>query len=150
MTAGDRPSIADLAASLRAALEVDAGVAVVGLGWATVDLHRAAAELTAAFPEAGPFAPGPEERLLGANAWIGRPAPTAVVLLEPNTEGRLAATLARQGEGPAVLWVRGRIDGPLSAPRDGPFGRERLVLGGRLGGQHLLVVEGSAGTIDAR
>ena len=36
----------------------------------------------------------------------------------------------------------------LSSAADGPFGRERLVLGAPIGGPHLLVVEEPAGTID--
>ena len=76
------------------------------------------------------------------------------MILEPSTEWRLAAALARHDEGPAALWVRGNWralpgDLALSGPADGPFGRERLVLGAPIGGPHLLVVEEPAGTIDA-
>ena len=126
------------------------GLPVLALGWATVDHERAAADLARAAPHAVPFEPAPPESILGAACLLGRPAPIRLAILEPTTEGRLAATLARQDEGPAVLWVSG--DPPpgvtLSAPSNGPFGRERLVLGGRLGGSHVLVVDRPAGTIE--
>jgi hypothetical protein len=110
-----------------------AGVArLFALGWATVDLDRAAAA-----------SPGvrwtvvPRDSLLGARGLLGDPAATAgggevpgpdvallllepdpvgevvpawrpgsrLLLLEPDTEGRIAAALARHGEGPAALYV---------------------------------------------
>jgi hypothetical protein len=132
------------------------GLPVIGLGWATVDTERAVAELSHARPDAAPFEPGVPEALLGGSSLIGRATAGRVrlVILEPSTEWRLAAALARHDEGPAALWVRrtGRAvpaDLRLSGPADGPFGRERLVLGGPIGGPHLLVVEEPAGTIDA-
>ena len=124
------------------------GLPVIALGWATVDTERGAAELS----DYGPFEPAAGESILGARTVVGPPGPgnLRVAIVEPNTEGRLAATLARHDEGPAVLWVAGAPQGDvrLSTPADGPFGRERLVLGGRLGGRHLLVVEAPAGTIE--
>ena len=69
-----------------------------------------------------------------------------IVLLEPITEGRLAATLARHGESWCATW--GSDDENIaqtSAERPGPLGPERLVLGGRPGGPHHLLV--SAATI---
>ena len=47
-----------------------------------------------------------------------------LVLLEPSTEGRLAAALARHGEGPTVLYL-----GPLD-PADGPDLLDRLAASG--------------------
>ena len=124
------------------------GLAVIALGWATVDTERGAAELAAY----GPFEPVADATILGARCVVGPPATGGirVAIVEPNTEGRLAATLARHDEGPAVLWVTGEppADIPLSTPAHGPFGNERLVLGGRLGGRHLIVVDGPAGTIE--
>ncbi len=91
------------------ALDLD-GVSLrpVAVGWATVDLDRATRELR----DLGPFSDAPFDRLLGATARIGLTRPPVsgatvppVVLLEPSTEGRLAATLARRGEGWAVLYA---------------------------------------------
>src|SRR3546814_1078926 len=39
---------------------------------------------------------------------LGPQSALRLAILEPNTEGRLAATLARHDEGPAVLWVVGQ------------------------------------------
>lgn len=114
---------------------------VVGVGWATVELDRAANELGST----GRWDVGPAEpdMLLGATARIGRAAgggPLAV-LLEPSTEGRLAAFLARHGEAPAVLYLAPREGGLAAAVRrlasagirtrsgDGPLGPAALVLG---------------------
>lgn len=134
-----------------------AGAAVeppVALGWATVELDRALRELGGALgirPER--FAASADSRFLGArcrvaHAAVGR---AALVVLEPATEGRLAATLARNGEGPAVIWLAvadlahaadvARAAGiATSAGRDGPFGAERLILGGPIHGPHRLLV----------
>ena len=124
------------------------GLPVIGLGWATVDTERGAAELA----DYGPFEPAPDEAILGARCVLGPPGPgdLRIAIVEPNTEGRLAATLARHDEGPAVLWAAGTpgADLRLSTAADGPFGKERLVLGGPLGGRHLIVVERPAGTIE--
>ena len=147
MSARSPLDLADAVASLATATEADAiGLPVIALGWATVDTDRAAARLRAY----GPFEPAADETILGGRCCVGRPAPVALAILEPNTEGRLAATLARYDEGPAVLWVAGSPPPELrlSTPAAGPFGRERLVLGAPLGGRHLLVVAPPAGTIE--
>ena len=150
MSAGGTLDLADAAARLAAVTGGEAlGLPVVALGWATVDSERALAELG----EHGPFEAAPDEAILGARCAIGsRDVAIRLAILEPNTEGRLAATLARHAEGLAVLWVAAAGTLPqdlrLSTPADGPFGRERLVLGGRLGDRHLLVVERPAGTIE--
>ena len=91
---------------------------LIALGWATVDTERAAAALH----EHGPFQPAADETILGAACHLGRPATLRLAILEPNTEGRLAATLARHDEGPAVLWVVGQPppDLPLSRVAAGP------------------------------
>jgi hypothetical protein len=101
------------------------------------------------------FADAPGTALLGARCRIGSDgvAPDlALVLLEPITEGRLAATLARHDEGPAAVWVvaatgrgvatDGAVPGRPTWPDDeqpGPFGPERL-LPGVPQGPHRLVV----------
>jgi hypothetical protein len=150
------PSLEALVEDLRGRLGVARGQQVIGLGWATVDTDRAVAELTAAYPDAAPFEPAAPVPLLGASCHLGRPGRLGAVrlaILEPATEGRLAATLARHGEGPVVLWVAAPAEplAPvLSSEVVGPFGRERLALGGPLGDLNLLfVMEGPASTIDA-
>lgn len=124
------------------------------LGWATVELDRAVRELGDTLgirPER--FAASADSRFLGARCRVAQaalPGRAALVVLEPATEGRLAATLARYGEGPAVIWLAvadlahavdvARAAGiATSAGRDGPFGVERL-LGGPIHGPHRLLV----------
>ena len=79
----------------------------------------------------------------------------SVALAEPSTEGRLAASLARNGEGPAgryaslpdgdtVAAFRARAFAAgvgISTVVEGPFGPSALLLGGPVGGPHLIVVE---------
>jgi hypothetical protein len=114
---------------------------VVGVGWATVELDRAATGLESS----GRWDVGSAEpdTLLGATARIGRAdggGPLAV-LLEPFTEGLLAAFLARHGEAPVALYLAPREGGLAAAVRhlaqvgvrtrvgDGPLGPAVLVLG---------------------
>lgn len=153
-----------------------AAMALAGVGWATVELDRAEAELGPYLgPMAGQDPAGPDgapDPHLGART---RPRPAAglpgevLVLAEPDTEGRLAASLARDGEGPCVLYLRpgeglgawlatARARGvATSAVRDGPLGPSVLVPGADVAGPHIVVVgwpvpasPGSgAGTIDA-
>jgi hypothetical protein len=99
---------------------------------------------------------------LGARCRMARgvlPTGMTLVLLEPNTEGRLAASLARHGEGPAAVWLAvGDLPAALaglrsaglatSVQRPGPLGAERLFLDGPMYGPHRLVVE-RPGTIRA-
>jgi len=128
----------------------------LAVGWGTVDLERAAAE---AWPGRS-TAPLPDDALLGARCLAAVDEP-ALVLLEPSTEGRLAASLARHGEGPIALYLlipdrtidRFRVVAPasgvhLSRPAAGPFGRAVLVLDGPPSGPHLIVAEAAGrGTI---
>jgi hypothetical protein len=108
---------------------------IVAAGWATVDLDRAAVELAHLLAPGARFEPSPSSILLGATCLVGRtdgaPAPApVVVLLEPITEGRLAAALARHGEGWRATWTAPADDGPPTADRapirPGPLGPERL------------------------
>jgi hypothetical protein len=128
------------------------GLRVLGIGWATVELERAAQELLEAFSTAGlpdpQWEPAPREGLLGATAWAepGDAARPAIVLLEPDTESRLAATLARFGEGVAAVYVEpARGDAVQAArlgrPTPGPLGMSRIVLAGPTWGPHVIVVE---------
>lgn len=120
---------------------------VVGVGWATVELDRAVRELDGLTT----FAGAPRDITLGATARripLGdRPRP-AVVLLEPDTEGLLAAALARFGEGVRAVYLgpldRADVDDTpnLGPSRPGPLGPARLVLGRQKWGPHVLVLAG--------
>jgi hypothetical protein len=132
------------------------GARIGGIGWATVELERSADELSLAFRRAGmtppAWSPGPRDALLGAGTWLSRewwPAPDgsdgpAIVLLEADTEGRLAAALARFDEGVAAIYldVAGiAVDRTrLGAPGAGPLGPERLLLTRPTWGPHVLVL----------
>lgn len=142
---------------------------VLALGWATVELDRAAGELDGINDPGGPPAAVGDDPLLGARCRLVAPREgrADVILLEPATEGRIAASLARFGEGPAALyvgagpgglagaleWIR-ESGGIVSRAADGPFGRSALILGGQAWGPHVVLVDepdtGGAGpgTID--
>ena len=137
------------------------GLQVIGVGWATVELERAAGELDAAFNRAGmpqpAWTPAPRDELLGATAWVSREwwptwgsdDPPAIVVLEPDTEGRLAATLAKFGEGVGAVYLAarptdppGRIDpARLGRPAPGPLGSGRLVLARPTWGPNVIVLD---------
>lgn len=114
---------------------------------ATVELERA---LRALGVPAGRAADAVEDRLLGARVVV---LPGGLALAEPSTEGRLAASLARHGEGTVGQYLEAPAswDGvarraaaagrTLSRPAAGPLGREVLVLGGPVAGPHVLLVE---------
>jgi hypothetical protein len=162
-TPRDRVEAALLAAGGAPASRV-ARAQPIAVGWATVDLDRAAVDLAAAFglgverfrPAARSIALGCVCRVVSGVLLAGG----SLALLEPDTEGRLAASLARLGEGPTVTWLvvtqpmtsveALRTAGfPVSAERNGPFGPERLIVDGPLHGPHRLVVGPSPGTIRA-
>jgi hypothetical protein len=148
------------------------GVPIAGIGWATVELERAAGDLDAAFLRAGmpkpAWTPAARDDLLGASAWSstewwptwGQDEPPAIVVLEPDTEGRLAAALARSGEGVRAIYLAPRPgaepspDVAVSAPRPqlidaarlgrpapGPLGSGRLVLARPAWGPHVIVLD---------
>jgi hypothetical protein len=133
---------------------------VIAVGWATVELDRAGDELAGALGTApSSFAPAAGSEALGAHARIAPGAldgRAALVLLEPSTEGRLAARLARHGEGPVAVWYEAVAMGdpttsgvaPLEPPSSGPFGPERAVRApaGDTGPYRFIVAPG-AGTI---
>jgi hypothetical protein len=139
------------------ALLLSAGTEPVVLAviWATVDAERAIAGIGI------PAVKLADDRLLGATVRLVRPpGADAIALLEPLTEGRIAATLARNGEGPAGRYVaiadslasvaaRAEAAGlALSRPEIGPFGRSVLVIAATRAGPHLVLVDRPTGTID--
>lgn len=123
--------------------EADEALAV---GWATVELDRAAVELAHLLQPGSTFREAPSSVTLGARCRVGsaaQPWGFRIILLEPETEGRLAATLARAGEGWVASWY---LDpGPgfrrrhSSVARPGPLGKERLLFEGPEGAHRLLV-----------
>ena len=135
------------------------GLRLAGIGWATVELERAAGELAAAFRQAGMpeprWSPGARDDLLGATTWVSRepwPAegmdrPPAIVLLEPDTEGRLAATLSRFDEGVAAAYLAPEPGvslveaARLGRPGAGPLGSSRLVLARPAWGPNVVVLD---------
>ncbi len=136
---------------------------LVGIAWATVELDRAADELREWLDPGGSTGPDSdgEDPHLGART---RPRRSnglpgeVMVLAEPTTEGRLAASLARDGEGPCALylWPPGGLDGwvhdahargvTVTGRRAGPFGASVLVPDRRpeitvaVAGPHVIVV----------
>lgn len=124
---------------------------LAGIGWATVELERAERELEAAL--GGTWLEAETDGLLGATARLRSQPLDGVLLaiLEPSTEGLLAASLARFGEGVAAIYLaRGVRRGStpvehLEVSRIGstPLGPARLVLRGPLWGPGVIVLEGT-------
>jgi hypothetical protein len=76
--------------------------------------------------------------------------PPLLLILEPDTEGRLAASLARHGEGIAAIYVAAGAGaafaaGSLSRPATGPLGPARHLAGGALGDASILVLAQDSG-----
>jgi hypothetical protein len=136
----------DAARAIRAAAEAIAGGAsrtdtslrgarVTAILWATVELERAERELGVALSEPLRSEPAARDPDLGATVRSSRPfgplPEPSLLLVEPDTEGRLAALLARHGEG--VLAVDVAVDGRIrrlevtsgrgGRPRQAPSGR---------------------------
>lgn len=115
---------------------------VVAIGLATVDAERA-------MRESRPikWQPAGDDALLGARAWSVRAGDTQLLLLEPATEGRVAAALARMGEGPVALYLyrdgdAARRPADTAEPRRWPLGTAaRLISPRRPWGPFLLLVE---------
>ena len=144
-------SAADPAAYERALHDVAGpGAATLAEIWATVDTDRALAEL-----DARVGSPVANDELLGARVSVvaATPARPVLAVVEPITEGRLAATLARHGEGSVGRYVA-VADGLAAARRRaagagiavtrvaaGPFGPSILVLLGPVTGPHLILCD---------
>jgi len=105
------------------------GAKLATIGWATVDLDRAERELGQALGVSLDARPAPRARRLGATTRIAHPfGPSpALVLLEPDTEGLLAALLARHGEGVVLAVVRAGGLHELTLTTD-PGGRPPTVV----------------------
>ena len=135
----------------RARLENPAleGATLVAIGWATVEIERAERQLETAIGDGGSWAEAPRDALLGARAAVYRSIAAErplVVVLEPDTEGRLAASLARHGEGVAAAYVTVRAGAVLAAgafgiPAGGPLGRGRRLARGGIGEPSIIVLD---------
>jgi hypothetical protein len=119
-------------------------IALLGVGWATVELDRASAEVGRRFGLRATGHDAVDDGWLGARARVLEPTGSEpagsgspgtarrlppeplMVLLEPATEGRIAASLARLGEGPVALYLS--LPGPAgAATRPGPLGAADLL-----------------------
>jgi hypothetical protein len=123
------------------------GLRLAAIGWATVEHERAERELDELLGRGAPVGAGgasgsawaalPRHPVLGARAWLrqgsGGGGEPALVVLEPDSEGRLAASLARFGEGVAAIYLG-----------EGPLGPGRLVPGGASWGPHAILLGWSA------
>ena len=111
----------------------------IATGWATVDLDRAVGERAGDLAPGVDFEPAPRSAALGARCVRGAAAHSDgwIVLLEPDTEGRLTGFLARHGEGWAATWHAGE---PGAGATAGPVGRESIEPGGPREGPFRLVV----------
>ena len=144
----------DAVARAREAIDPSREVA----GWATVELDRAEATFgpmpgaTAAIAArlaTRDVAEDARDEHLGAFARVIRTGDDReIALIEPFTEGRLAAALARHGEGFVALYLiadrgasaRARAAGiVLSSAGLGPFGTQRLVIGGPRSGPFIVI-----------
>jgi hypothetical protein len=118
-------------------------VKVAAIGWATIELDRAAVELGAELGTT--FEPAGRDALLGATVRRSTSNEPAILLLEPDTEGRLSGALAKHGEGPIALYLRVPTQEHLQAQLsiragNGPLGPARLVLAGQPWGPFLILV----------
>ncbi len=136
-------------------LPPDSEPRVLAVIWATVDADRVLAGIGL------PAEALADDSLLGAAVRLVRPLDgEPIALVEPTTEGLIALTLARSGEGPAGQYVLatgglsnlvGRAAAAgigIKRADDGPFGPSVLVLGGPPAGPHVVLVAAPAGTID--
>jgi hypothetical protein len=123
--------------------------------WATVELERALADLGV---DPRRTVAALDDRFLGARVVVvpATDEEPGVAVAEPSTEGRLAATLARHGEGPAGRYVVAPVNlaavrelaaaagVAISRPAVGPFGRSVLLLDGPATGPHVILVAPAA------
>ncbi len=102
----DRLEVGDAVDGPRSGTASD-GPRLAALGWATIDAERLAAALGKPLIDDAHGDPA-----LGATGYGIASASLPLVLLEPATEGRIAAALARLGEGPVALYLAGVTLGP--------------------------------------
>jgi len=129
----------------------------IALGWATVDLDRAIPEIALGLGlSTDAFDLSVDSEILGARGLMvpAAIAGVSLAILEPSTEGRLAAALARSGEGPVAVWFLAQEvaeipRGAIGQEQPGPFGPERLASGGLVGGLYRFIVVAEPGTIRA-
>jgi hypothetical protein len=113
---------------------------VLAIGWATVDHERFVAGLGL-----GAVEQLPDDPHLGAFVVRHGLARPSTLIVEPSTEGRLSATLARSGEGPTAIYLglgAGGVEAfaaaarpgaiAVSTVRPGPLGPSVVLLGGRI------------------
>ncbi len=116
------------------------GPRLAALGWATVDAERLAAALGKPLTDEAHDDPA-----LGATGHGIASASLPLVLLEPATEGRIAAALARLGEGPVALYLEGATLGPdddtTPVTRTGTGRAGRLFRSARPSGPFIVVLE---------
>ena len=123
----------------------------IARGWATVDTDRAARDLGGLLRTGATFEPAPRSIVLGARCVRGPSARSGswIVVLEPDTEGRVAGFLARNGEGWAAIWLdetEYTVEPPPPAGSPGPLGPEALERDGPRWGPYRLHL--TAATID--
>ena len=79
---------------------------LLALGWATVELDRATASWRSRPAlERRPVRTAPDDEPWAPSLVASTSADGALLVLEPRTEGRLAAALARHGEGPVAAYL---------------------------------------------
>jgi hypothetical protein len=124
---------------------------VAAVGWATVELDRAETDLGAELETT--FEPAPRDALLGASVRRSTGGSASneprILILEPDTEGRLSGALAKHGEGPIALYLGvphlEALRATLSIRAgNGPLGPARLVLAGQPWGPFLILVESAS------
>jgi hypothetical protein len=123
---------------------------LIAVGWGTVETERAIGELADALGIASTsFRAADGSAALGASCFVAETpldGDIGLAVLEPATEGRIAAALARWDEGPLVAWYATEAE---TRGARGPFGAERIVAGDALTGPHRLLVAHGPGTIRA-
>lgn len=121
------------------------GPRLAALGWATVDAERLAAALGKPLGDEAH-----EDPALGAVGYVIASATLPLVLLEPATEGRIAAALARLGEGPVALYLDGvtvdMADDATPRGRTGTGRAGRLIRPARPWGPFIVALEPLAAT----